>query len=94
MAEENPALLIDLQLEYIEYTSVVGTDIKRWMETKKYGSPREISYEEYISSTYCSGDMALIFNGSYERSGDDEMQRQRRVDAANRWYDYFVENII
>lgn len=98
MATNNPKQLIDLQLEYLIYSSLSTTSTslvdRQWYKTTGYGSPQKMTYEEYIVSTLDAGDLALVFHGSYERSNDTATVKQERKDYANRWYDYFTQGIV
>jgi hypothetical protein len=44
--------------------------------------------EEFISATNHPGDLAQVFHATYERSGDTATMIEKRVQAANDWYDY------
>lgn len=50
---------------------------------------QDMSADDFIDSEYGAGDLALVFHASYERSGDGPKELQDRVDAAEKWYEYF-----
>ena len=60
-------------------------------ELSLYGSvpKKNLLLEEYKSAEYDIGNMALIFEGSYERSRGDKVYMLRRVKAAYGWGIYF-----
>ena len=91
MAENDPKQLIDLQLEFLIWSSLSTSPIdgRRWYATTNYRSPYKMTYKEYITSTKDVGELALVFHGSYERSADDAKGLQERVDDAEMWYEYF-----
>ncbi len=91
MAKNDPKHLMDLELEFLIYSSQSSTPAKKreWFKTTGYGSPYSMTFEDYIVSTKNAGDLALVFHGSYERSSDDAKRKQNRIDFANYWYDYF-----
>lgn len=80
---------MDLQLEFLIYTSLSSTHYndKEWYGTRDHGSPYNMTFEEYTQSTYDPADLAMVFHGSYERSGGAELYK--RSDAATKWYEYF-----
>ncbi|MBP3458755.1 MAG: hypothetical protein J6K58_06070 [Lachnospiraceae bacterium] len=69
----------------------------QWGPTKEYNCPAEVSFTNYIknSEDYNIRDMALIFHGSYEKSGDDRKALEKRENWAEGWYNHFtgVEDI-
>ena len=104
MARNNPQRLMELQLEYLIKTCQPGQG--EWLSgssfTQKhynrmplqYGTPSQMSFQQFTSSTSNPGDLALVFNATYERSNDyaekDGVARlQQRYDNANKWYNYF-----
>jgi len=91
MAQNNPKQLMDLQLEFLIWSSLKTTPSSKreWFPTTNYDSPYKMFYEEYIVSTKDVGDLALVFHGSYERSADNATRRQNRIDYANMWYEHF-----
>lgn len=91
LAKNDPKKLMDLQLDFLIYTSKTTTpsNKREWFATTGYGSPYKMTYEQYIVSTKNVGDLALVFHASYERSADDAKRKQNRIDYANKWYDYF-----
>lgn len=93
MAENNPKQLMDLQLEFLIWSSETSTpsSVREWFPTTNYDSPYRMYFEDYIVSTNDVGDLALVFHGSYERSADDARRKQNRIDYANKWYEYFSE---
>lgn len=46
---------------------------------------------KYIKSDKDAGELALVFHGSFERSGDapNSVAMRRRVEYANKWYNFF-----
>ena len=91
----NPQELMDLQLEYLLYSSSKScpSEDKRWYATTKYESPYSMSYETYIKSTYTPEEMALVFHASYERSAGDHERRMARAKSARAWYNFLLKNI-
>jgi len=99
-ATDYPQALMDMELEYL-LESLYSTDSekKRWLVDKKHkyyrilppssNVPLDMSVDTFIISEYGAGDLALVFHASYERSGDGPERLQKRVDAADRWYEYF-----
>ena len=89
-AERKPGELIDLQLKYL--ISSCQPDQYVWlseMGVNIYGSPYEMAFDEFITSSNSPGELALVFHGHYERSADDEFTQNNRVEYANYWYNYF-----
>ena len=89
-AERKPGELIDLQLKYL--ISSCQPDQYVWlseMGVNIYGSPYEMAFDEFITSSNNPGELALVFHGHYERSADDEFTQNNRVEYANYWYNYF-----
>lgn len=56
-----------------------------WIPSTNKGSPHAISFETYIEAEYDVDDMTLIFQASYERSGDNEQQQAERIQNAYDW---------
>lgn len=103
MAKNNPKKLMDMELEYLlESMNTKDYDKLSWYPTltapyytefpPSDDVPREMTYEEYINSSHNSGDLALIFHASYERSSDDKTILEERYDNANKWYNYFSKS--
>ncbi len=103
MAKNNPQELMDSQLDFImksldnEENGVAcrwaaKPATSRYYKLPFYGdiSPK-MTAEEYRQSTCDPRDLAMVFHASYQRSGDDAVKLQVRVDAAERWYRYFTE---
>ena len=98
-AESNPQGLMNDELEVLVDTCQPSkyrwiTDLappyyarKDFADNK---TPKDMSFNEFVKSTCNPGDLALVFHACYERSGDFEERLQLRVDAANKWYDYFL----
>ena len=89
-AERKPGELIDLQLKYL--ISSCQPDQYVWlseMGVNIYGSPYEMAFDEFITSSNSPGELALVFHGHYERSAADEFTQNNRVEYANYWYNYF-----
>lgn len=95
IAKKNPRRLMELQLRCLIYTSksITSVDDREWYATTNYNSPYRMSYEEYRESKKNAGKLALVFHGSYERSADDKKRKQNRVNYANKWYDYFSNQL-
>lgn len=103
MAKNSPQELMDSQLDYIMQSLGNGENgvMQRWYENlapiylKKKSFvgevPSNMTVEDYKESKCNSGDLALVFHASYERSGDGEKELNIRVEAAERWYRYFKE---
>lgn len=100
-ATEYPQALMDMELEYL-LDSLYGENgtTLRWYDRdmaqpyyKKLmpscGAPSSMSVDTYVTSDWNAGDLALVFHASYERSGGETENLQDRVDAANKWYEYF-----
>lgn len=94
LAEENPILLLELQLEYIDYTSAYGTDEKRWLLYEDTGAPYKMTYEQYITSTNSCEELALVFMGMYERPEEEYRVPEERMQNARDWYEYLKENVV
>lgn len=99
-AKADPKGLMDSQLRYLLETMKLTEMTKeenqwlienalRYYEQKapSNGTPKTMTAEEYITSDCDPGDLALVFQAHYERSGH---HLQKRVDAANKWYEYFT----
>ncbi len=89
-----PKEMLTAQLELIILTSDpdLGYESMEWYGTmgkERYDAPYDMTFKEYISSTCDVGEMALVFHGAYERSGDSPERRERRVKYAEEWYCYF-----
>ena len=55
-----------------------------------YHSPYEMSFSGFIESTASPRELALVFHGHYERSGDTIEMINDRADSAEKWYEYFI----
>ncbi|WP_372999657.1 phage tail tip lysozyme [Lutispora sp.] len=53
MAQNDPKQLMDLQLEFLIWSSQTSTpsDCRQWFATTNYDSPYKMTYDEYIVST-------------------------------------------
>ncbi len=97
MALEDPVKLLNNQLDCLiemmkpEYR-VWGTG-NRQKQYDKYppseGVNLEMTGKEYTTSSDAPEDLALVFQASFERSGDGVKELQERIDAAAEWYRYF-----
>jgi hypothetical protein len=102
LARNNPRGLMDLQLEFLIWSSLPTThsDYREWWphmvrthynrSPLRHNTPGRMSFEEYISSMYDVEDLTLVFHATYVRSGDNAAVLQERIDFANQWYDYFT----
>ena len=95
LAENDPQMLLDLQLEYLTFSCKKGVDSDyiQWLPglAVANGAPYPMSYEEYFNSTLSPSELAVMFEATYERSGDDDNIIQERKDNAEKWYEYFTE---
>ena len=92
-AAKNPEELIRIQLDFIISSCQPGRG--EWlpgMGVNSYGSPYEMSFEDFTVSENAPGELALVFHGHYERSKDNEERKNNRVNYANKWSDYFDKN--
>lgn len=50
-----------------------------------------MTVSEFTSSNKNAGELALVFHGSFERSGDAPGSKvlTKRVEYANKWYEFF-----
>ena len=91
MARDNPKQLMNLQLEFLIWSAQPAQST--WLSTmgvNSYNSPYAMTFNEFIISTNDVGDLAKVFNGHYERSGDARNgTHANRVEHANAWYEYF-----
>ena len=92
LAVSDPQMLLDLQLEYLTLSCEKGVYVQ-WLPglAVENGAPYPMSYEEYINSTLSPSELAVMFEASYERSGDTLDMIQERKDNAENWYEYFTE---
>ncbi len=100
-AKADPKELMNSQLKYIMETMQLkgqkAEEIQwypqmawKYVDEKFFAedsTPREMTAEEYITSNCNPGDLALIFQSHYERSGQ---HLENRINAANKWYEYFT----
>ena len=93
LAEDNPTELMNIQLDYIIYSSLQTTPYaeRRWYPTYDYQSPYKMTFEQYITSSHSAYDLAYVFHASYERSRDDEDELKERAEAAKAWYAYLTK---
>ena len=88
----DPGKLIQNQLDFLIYSSATTDyDIKEWYPNlaSRYGAEYIMSFEEFTGSTDSAGDLAVIFNSHYERSGDNTERINQRREYAEKWFDYF-----
>ena len=98
-ANTTPQELMDSQLRFLletmrlEETETTGYEWMRKNVEKYYtkispsqGTKKIMEVEEYISSDCDPGDLALVFQAHYERSGN---HLEIRKNAAEKWYAYF-----
>ncbi len=90
LAVDDAAQLIDMELEFLMWTSRTQTDKteRRWFATNRYRSPYKMSYEDYIKSEAAVADLALVFHASYERSSDCMSQLNDRIAYSEKWYNF------
>jgi len=106
LATSDPKALMDMQIEYLLTTMKPGGG--EWIAGEAYvkdhynacpldsSTPRLMSYSDYISSNIDAGELALVFQAHYERSGDYKVEQiehrlQQRYDYAQDWY-IFLKN--
>lgn len=99
MAENNPQWLMNSQLKFFQETLDPSGDPKvdkRWLETGNYtrlplafSDSGKMEYGKYSVSEYDIGDLALVFEASYERSGNGANKLRERIKAAYEWGIYF-----
>ncbi len=92
LAIDDPARLIDMQLEFLIWSSQAETENlnKRWLPTLRYDSPRQMTYEAYVNSTADVAELTLVFHASYERSVDGVARLNSRIAYAKRWYQFLM----
>ncbi len=92
LSTNNPNLLMELELEYFIWSCQASTpsDHREWFATLEYYSPYKLSYSKYIEELYSPSEMALVFHASYERSADGKEAIEERSIAAEKWYQYFM----
>ncbi len=92
LAVDDPTTLIDMQLEYLIWSSNTDTHnlARRWFPTFGYGSPYKITYESYINSTADVAELTLVFHASYERSSDNITRLYNRIAYAEKWYQFLL----
>lgn len=91
LARTDANRLMDMQLEHLISSCQWGKG--EWLQknaVREHGSPYQMSFDEFISSTNDPGELALVFHGHYERSADDNTRKQNRIDFAHKWYTYFI----
>jgi hypothetical protein len=102
LATNDPKRLLELQLDDLLRTMKPGGGA--WLHGNamrerlgenplEHGTPDNMSYDEFIASTNDPGDLARIFNATYERSGDEKDAIQQRVRYANAWYEFLIDMI-
>ncbi|SCW29918.1 hypothetical protein SAMN04487970_10023 [Paenibacillus tianmuensis] len=98
MAQNDPKQLMDKQLEFLLINlNLTGSKEERknyggeWIPTTKYSSPYKMTVSEFTNSHNDVGELAMVFHGSFERSGDAPGSKAltKRVEYANKWYDFF-----
>lgn len=100
LADNDPVLLMDMQLDYLLETLKPGQGI--WLTDSKFtsphyaklplshGTPEKMTTEEFIESDCDPRDLALVFNACYERSNGGREEIQERANAAKEWYRHFT----
>ena len=99
---DNPKEAINCQLDYL-----IQSENEQWLIEPEFyiyfedfpksefadEMPSEvmIPFSEYTSSKASPACLALIFNASYERSGNAIIEMDERGKYANKWYEYFKE---
>lgn len=103
MAENSSKELMNYELEY--FLESVQPGKGEWLPTTDHKSPEEVEFKDYIAMEVQDKEdpekkmayMALVFQGTYERSQDenDEIALQERCDWAYKWYKHFegIEDI-
>lgn len=88
MAIDSPQELMNFELTYFLYSCENG----HWSPTLKYDCPAEVSFKDYIvnKDNYDAREMALIFHGTYEKSGNDATELEKRENWAEGWYEHFM----
>lgn len=95
MPKNNPKELMDSQLKFLLITlNLEGSNEEKtkyggeWIPTTKYGSPYKMTVNDYINSHKGAGELALVFHGSYERSEDSSKALKKRIESAQKWYNF------
>lgn len=98
LAQNDPKQLMDKQLEFLLINLNLKSDASgkyggEWIPTTDYSSPYKMKVSEFIKSDKNAGELALVFHGSFERSADapGSTALKKRVEYANKWYDFFSE---
>lgn len=88
---------MNYELEYLLESVQLGEG--EWIPTTGHKSPEKVEFKDYITIEVQDGEdpekkmnyMALVFQGTYERSQDenDETTLQERCEWAYRWYEHF-----
>jgi len=87
MAQENPHLLILEQLDFF-----ITTRRDRWysdLAVRGYEAPYAMNFSDFIKSTTCPRELAVIFQTHYLRSSNSAEGRIIRTDNAEKWFEYF-----
>ena len=101
LAENDPKQLMDKQLKFLLINlKSAGSQQERdaygnaWIKTTGYSSPYKMTVSEFVKSDKNSGELALVFHGSFERSADapGSTALKKRVEYANKWYDFFSKS--
>ena len=92
MATNSPQELMELELAFF----LQSCEGEQWGPTTDYNCPAKVSFEDYVANTgdYNAREMALIFHGTYEKSGKEDSY-EKRENWAEGWYNHFtgVEDI-
>ena len=92
MATNSPQKLMELELTYF----LQSCEEDQWAPTTKYNCPAEVSFGDYVANTgnYNAREMASIFQGTYEKSTEEDSY-EKRENWAEGWYNHFtgVEDI-
>ncbi|MCL2147424.1 MAG: phage tail tip lysozyme, partial [Synergistaceae bacterium] len=94
IANSYPKSLVNLQLEFLieSCQPVQGTEWLQGSAVSRYHSPYRMSFDDFITSTNNPGDLAKVFHGHYERSGDSlDYIQNTRAKYAGDWYTYFTQ---
>lgn len=85
----NPKALIITQLNFIINSSLYGSEWLPKTGMLYHNVPYYINFVDFTKSTNKPDELALVFNGNYERSNDGLEIIRKRGNLANKWYEYF-----
>ena len=92
LMENTAPKLMELELTYF----LQSCEEDQWAPTTKYNCPAEVSFGDYVANTgnYNAREMASIFQGTYEKSTEEDSY-EKRENWAEGWYNHFtgVEDI-